>query len=140
LRRTSQRRGGNGVKPRARKAKILEGKELAPQVGLEPTTLRLTAECSTIELLRSGPAVVFAITADTLRCCQMLSRGRAAAYFRLLRYARMSPTSCALSVCHEVFFATILDNIPAPCSHIPATIQYAEAPPPSLAKLGAPLY
>jgi hypothetical protein len=26
---------------------------LAPQVGLEPTTLRLTAECSTIELLRS---------------------------------------------------------------------------------------
>ena len=28
-------------------------KSLAPQVGLEPTTLRLTAECSTIELLRS---------------------------------------------------------------------------------------
>ena len=27
--------------------------KLAPQVGLEPTTLRLTAECSTIELLRS---------------------------------------------------------------------------------------
>jgi hypothetical protein len=26
---------------------------LAPQVGLEPTTLRLTAECSAIELLRS---------------------------------------------------------------------------------------
>jgi hypothetical protein len=29
---------------------------LAPQVGLEPTTLRLTAECSTIELLRSKGA------------------------------------------------------------------------------------
>jgi hypothetical protein len=29
-------------------------KFLAPQVGLEPTTLRLTAECSTIELLRSN--------------------------------------------------------------------------------------
>src|SRR4030088_2077226 len=29
------------------------GIELAPQVGLEPTTLRLTAECSTIELLRT---------------------------------------------------------------------------------------
>ncbi len=29
------------------------GYGLAPQVGLEPTTLRLTAECSTIELLRS---------------------------------------------------------------------------------------
>ena len=28
-------------------------KELAPQVGLEPTTLRLTAECSAIELLRN---------------------------------------------------------------------------------------
>ncbi len=27
--------------------------ELAPQVGLEPTTLRLTAGCSAIELLRS---------------------------------------------------------------------------------------
>ena len=26
---------------------------LAPEVGLEPTTLRLTAECSAIELLRS---------------------------------------------------------------------------------------
>ena len=29
------------------------GHKLAPQVGLEPTTLRLTAECSAIELLRS---------------------------------------------------------------------------------------
>ena len=29
------------------------GKEMAPQVGLEPTTLRLTAGCSAIELLRS---------------------------------------------------------------------------------------
>ena len=28
-------------------------KHLAPQVGFEPTTLRLTAECSTVELLRS---------------------------------------------------------------------------------------
>ena len=26
---------------------------MAPQVGLEPTTLRLTAECSTAELLRN---------------------------------------------------------------------------------------
>src|SRR5262249_38050300 len=32
----------------------LGDKSLAPQVGLEPTTLRLTAECSTIELLRSN--------------------------------------------------------------------------------------
>jgi hypothetical protein len=34
-----------------RSAQVLE--RLAPQVGLEPTTLRLTAECSAIELLRS---------------------------------------------------------------------------------------
>jgi hypothetical protein len=33
---------------------------MAPQVGLEPTTLRLTAGCSAIELLRSG---------GTLRAC-----------------------------------------------------------------------
>src|ERR1035441_3847996 len=30
-----------------------KGDILAPQVGFEPTTLRLTAECSTVELLRS---------------------------------------------------------------------------------------
>ncbi len=30
---------------------------MAPQVGLEPTTLRLTAECSAIELLRSIAAL-----------------------------------------------------------------------------------
>jgi hypothetical protein len=34
-----------------KEAKFL--KNLAPQSGLEPETLRLTAECSTIELLRS---------------------------------------------------------------------------------------
>ena len=43
-------------------------KRLAPQVGLEPTTLRLTAECSTIELLRSGR--LFVITADPFNLCQ----------------------------------------------------------------------
>src|SRR5579884_1597037 len=37
----------------------LRGKGLAPQVGLEPTTLRLTAECSTIELLRSSPDRIY---------------------------------------------------------------------------------
>jgi hypothetical protein len=30
---------------------------MAPQVGLEPTTLRLTAECSAIELLRNMAAL-----------------------------------------------------------------------------------
>jgi hypothetical protein len=33
-------------------SKHLQNK-MAPQVGLEPTTLRLTAECSAIELLRN---------------------------------------------------------------------------------------
>jgi hypothetical protein len=37
----------------------LQGMDLAPQVGLEPTTLRLTAECSTIELLRSSDVIPF---------------------------------------------------------------------------------
>jgi hypothetical protein len=38
---------------------IGEGFEfMAPQVGLEPTTLRLTAECSTIELLRSKGTIL----------------------------------------------------------------------------------
>ena len=32
-------------------------KRMAPQVGLEPTTLRLTAGCSAIELLRSVSAL-----------------------------------------------------------------------------------
>src|SRR5450759_5676954 len=38
---------------------------MAPQVGLEPTTLRLTAGCSAIELLRSG---------STLACVLELSK------------------------------------------------------------------
>ena len=38
---------------RTKKEPTLGGFFLAPQVGLEPTTLRLTAECSAIELLRN---------------------------------------------------------------------------------------
>jgi hypothetical protein len=33
---------------------LKRSKKKAPQVGLEPTTLRLTAGCSAIELLRSN--------------------------------------------------------------------------------------
>ena len=36
-------------------------KRMAPQVGLEPTTLRLTAGCSAIELLRSVGALAMAL-------------------------------------------------------------------------------
>ena len=42
---------------------------MAPQVGLEPTTLRLTAECSTIELLRSKVCVF--IRTNGLTECQI---------------------------------------------------------------------
>ena len=38
---------------RTKKEPTFGGFFLAPQVGLEPTTLRLTAECSAIELLRN---------------------------------------------------------------------------------------
>ena len=37
------------------------GNSLAPQVGFEPTTLRLTAECSTVELLRSNAGQISSI-------------------------------------------------------------------------------
>ena len=40
--------------------------EVAPQVGLEPTTLRLTAGCSTIELLRNGSRQVPATVRGTI--------------------------------------------------------------------------
>src|ERR1039457_6624800 len=42
-----------------------KGLRVAPQVGLEPTTLRLTAECSTIELLRSKVVPLFNQTASS---------------------------------------------------------------------------
>src|SRR5215475_9956120 len=44
----------NKINP-GRRRKPMKGrdKRMAPQVGLEPTTLRLTAGCSAIELLRS---------------------------------------------------------------------------------------
>ena len=41
---------------------------LAPQVGLEPTTLRLTAECSAIELLRSILAVRLVASTFYIKC------------------------------------------------------------------------
>ena len=44
------------------------GKRMAPQVGLEPTTLRLTAGCSAIELLRSVAVNTSALARGTLRC------------------------------------------------------------------------
>ena len=51
-----------GQYPRA----IAAGKRLAPQVGLEPTTLRLTAGCSTIELLRNNSATSLSIAGRAL--------------------------------------------------------------------------
>src|SRR5260370_42290350 len=47
-----------------------KGLRLAPQVGLEPTTLRLTAECSTIELLRIKVGDI-SIRPNAPRWCQI---------------------------------------------------------------------
>ena len=46
---------------------------MAPQVGFEPTTLRLTAECSTVELLRSEGTGNF-ITPNPPPLCQIQVR------------------------------------------------------------------
>src|SRR5687767_6334493 len=46
----------SGASKQRRPQKAAFPKKLAPQVGLEPTTLRLTAECSAIELLRNERA------------------------------------------------------------------------------------
>jgi hypothetical protein len=56
------------VLPQTVACKCLKG--LAPQVGLEPTTLRLTAECSTIELLRSNARRAIFITPNRTASCQ----------------------------------------------------------------------
>ena len=49
----------------------MHGFHVAPQVGLEPTTLRLTAECSAIELLRNICAhlnAMFILLKDRIIC------------------------------------------------------------------------
>ena len=50
---------------------------LAPQVGFEPTTLRLTAECSTIELLRSVKETDSLITPNSALLCQIFAPSNA---------------------------------------------------------------
>src|ERR1019366_3329132 len=51
---------------------------MAPQVGLEPTTLRLTAGCSAIELLRSGStlACVLALSKKSYQRLQRIGNSR----------------------------------------------------------------
>jgi hypothetical protein len=57
---------------------------MAPEVGLEPTTLRLTAECSAIELLRSVygragtlfPLTVIAKDEGSVKAQQLIYRQR----------------------------------------------------------------
>src|SRR5262245_58294580 len=53
---------------------------MAPQVGFEPTTLRLTAECSTIELLRS---VVDRSPLQQTYLCQVNFSFHRTPYFRI---------------------------------------------------------
>src|SRR5512139_3275412 len=58
---------------------------MAPQVGFEPTTLRLTAGCSTAELLRNGPAATAnQHSRERLSGCQTGSTPRRAGFPRRL--------------------------------------------------------
>ena len=77
---------------------------MAPQVGLEPTTLRLTAECSAIELLRNKRPH---IACESLTMC----RARSAFYNKCIfkRQPRANPPP-ALNLRYE----TICDNISSP--------------------------
>src|SRR6202142_2312275 len=68
---------------------------LAPQVGLEPTTLRLTAECSAIELLRSvgarfSPAIISKPlpSSATPACVTLVTSGGSHAENRSAPFAR----------------------------------------------------
>ncbi len=72
-----------------RAAKSLWEKKLAPQVGFEPTTLRLTAECSTIELLRSKTC--FSITTDSQSQCQIRPSRSGTSHWRTQSAFRASP-------------------------------------------------
>ncbi len=47
-------KGMEAIRRSRKRRRLLVVDFLAPQVGLEPTTLRLTAECSAIELLRNA--------------------------------------------------------------------------------------
>src|SRR2546430_9314808 len=48
---------GGGAREKSPQLKELRGlSELAPRVGFEPTTLRLTAGCSAVELPRKNPS------------------------------------------------------------------------------------
>jgi len=102
-----------------------KGFELAPQVGLEPTTLRLTAECSTIELLRSGG--LFVITANLVCHCQIgprallydsqvtefkTGRPRCATNAPAARQVPSLPATASTAVRQEVTVSA-----PIPCGH-----------------------
>jgi hypothetical protein len=52
---------------------------MAPEVGLEPTTLRLTAECSAIELLRN---VFLDPRGDSRACLVITNRNRGVKGYR----------------------------------------------------------
>ena len=61
-------------------------KRMAPQVGFEPTTLRLTAECSAIELLRS--VLRHLESRDRVEDSESGRRCRASVIIIALRHAR----------------------------------------------------
>ena len=63
---------------------------MAPQVGFEPTTLRLTAECSTIELLRSKAGTL------SLKQTRPVLSNAAPPPRKLYRYSRRAPYPSAI--------------------------------------------
>jgi hypothetical protein len=78
---------------------------LAPQVGLEPTTLRLTAECSAIELLRISQACAasFAFAAQLLSYNKRTPEGQSgpSGTLALSRAVQVDDPDAHISVLYE---------------------------------------
>ncbi len=71
---------------------------LAPQVGFEPTTLRLTAECSTVELLRS-----IALRIASQACFEAITRRPS-----LFKHTGIGPAKAAFAPSSELFSGVTL--------------------------------
>ena len=93
------------------------GRGLAPQVGLEPTTLRLTAECSTIELLRSNE-----LTSLEQTDCRVSNTTRISCRFS----CKMSPgdTGCGAGIGARGVAKGIEANVFQPLSELAQQLQH----------------